>query len=95
MPFFIILVRRGIKLNGKSCSSQGYLMAVSQSECEGIARQLNLSHTLAKIWKTPSNCGGQTYYRCEYDSTNLYWNPDCTDNSNSQRQGGNLCILGI
>ena len=85
----------GLKLNGQSCSSQGYRMAESQSECEGIAIHLGLSDTSAHVWKDPRDCDGQGYYRCEYASNNLYWNPDCDDNSNSQDQGGNLCTLGI
>ena len=80
---------------GQSCSSQGYRMAAGQSECEGIAIHLGLSDTSAHVWSEPGDCDGQGYYRCEYDSTNLYWNPDCADNSNSQDQGGNLCTLGI
>ena len=70
-------------------------MAESQSECEGIAIHLGLSDTSAHVWKDPRDCDGQGYYRCEYASNNLYWNPDCDDNSNSQDEGGNLCALGI
>ena len=84
-----------IKLNGQSCSSKGYRMAETESECKDIARSLGLSKASVNAWNTPKNCDGQGYYRCEYDSTNLYWNPDCDDNSHSQEQGGNLCILGI
>ena len=70
-------------------------MAVTLSECEDIARRLGLSDTSANYWNSPVNCDGQGYYRCEYESTDLYWNPDCNDNTESNVDGENLCISGI
>ena len=70
-------------------------MATTKSECEDIARRLGLSGTSAWHWNDPQNCDGQGYYRCEYESTTLYWNPDCADNIESTINGENLCISGI
>ena len=68
------------KLSGQNCSSQGYRMAESQSECEDIARYLGLADISAHIWG-PYDCPNQLYYRCGYLSGALYWNPSCGDNS--------------
>ena len=90
-----------IKLNGQSCSSEGYRMAVTQSECEDIARRLGLSYASLDAWGDPQDCDDQRYYRCEYYQGDeyyqavLYWNPDCADNTESTDEGDNLCISGI
>ena len=77
------------KLNGQNCSSQGYRMAESQSECEDIARHLGLADISAYNWN-PHDCPNQLYYRCGYLSGALYWNPNCGDNSLGGR-AENLC----
>ena len=86
-----------IKLNGQSCSSEGYRMAETQSECQDIARRLGLSDTTLQDWGTVHDCYGQGSYRCEYDnlSNDLYWNPHCNDNTESTDNGENLCTSGI
>ena len=90
-----------IKLNGQSCSSKGYRMAETESECKDIARSLGLSKASVNAWNTPKNCDGQGYYRCEYHRIsqtgrpNINWNPDCADNTNSTDNGENLCKSGI
>ena len=80
-----------IKLNGQSCSSQGYRMAESQSECEDIATRLGLSDTTAELWSS-LDCGNQLYYRCAYASDGLLWTPYCADNTKDSENSGNLCV---
>ena len=70
-------------------------MAITESECEDMARLLGLSDTSAHRWGIPQNCDSQGYYRCRYDSTYLYYNPDCEDNTESTVNVENLCIYGI
>ena len=82
----------GIKLNGQSCSSQGYQMAETQSECESIATYLGLSDTTAEL-ETGSDCDNQTHYRCSYDASyGLYWDATCADNDKDSDNFDNLCL---
>ena len=79
------------KLNGQSCSSQGYQMAVSQCECQNIATLLGLSETYAMPWDD-SSCNEQKSYRCAFKEDKLYWNADCADNDQDMSDYENLCI---
>ena len=88
--FANVLVLGGIV--GKSCSSQGYQMATTQSECENIARRLGLSDTSATTtgWNY-HDCWGQIYYRCSYYENELRWLPSCGDNTSPSKRITNLC----
>ena len=97
-----------VKLNGESCSSRGYRMAENKSECEDIARRLDLPYTSAYDSDAGCrsiiclNCYNQSYYRCSIFNyyfkskysvyTELYWNPKCADNSKDQHNSANLCV---
>ena len=85
-----------IKLNGQSCSSQGYRMAETQSECEDIATHLGLLETSAEGMETEfsPDCANQSYYRCAYypNWPTLYWYPNCADNEKDQDNSENLCV---
>ena len=83
-----------IKLSGRSCSSQGYRIAKSQSECNAIATQLGLKDTSAELWSFSQDCYNQRYYRCKFSGNKLYWDPSCDDNGQDIGNANNLCTSG-
>ena len=83
-----------IKLSGRSCSSQGYRIAKSESECNAIATQMGLKDTSAELLSFSQDCYNQRYYRCRYSRNNLYWYPNCADNGKDIGNANNLCISG-
>ena len=83
-----------IRLKDESCSSRGYRMAESKSECEDIAQRLGLLDTEATFLDI-ADCNNQSLYRCAYDSSNkLFWIPNCADNRTYGTNAENLCVSG-
>ena len=83
-----------IKLKDESCSSRGYRMAETKSECEDIAQRLGLLNTEATSLDI-ADCNNQGFYRCAYDSpTKLFWIPNCADNGTYGTNVENLCVSG-
>ena len=83
-----------IRLKDESCSSRGYRMAESKSECEDIAQRLGLLDTEASFLDI-ADCSNQSFYRCAYDSsTKLFWIPNCADNGTYGSNVENLCVSG-
>ena len=83
-------------------------MAETKSECEDIARRLDLPVTSAFDYTSGCrsiiclDCYNQSYYRCRLQTTyrrifkdyrtSLHWNPECADNAKDQRNSANLCV---
>ena len=95
MIFFVVTLGISVtKLKDESCSSRGYRMAETKSECEDIAQRLGLLNTEATSLDI-ADCNNQGFYRCAYDSpTKLFWIPNCADNGTYGTNVENLCVSG-